>query len=106
MTHQQVIEVAMDDLLSNEDLAKVEAESAKVAAGVAEKASTEAQGDDMPGDLRQEWARISRAAAGLAWMHAMRADAIAPGTSIARGAKEHVARAKGFARSAELACEI
>lgn len=96
----------MDDLLDHEDTAKAEAESSKQAATIAEKACTEAQGSGMPGDLRQEWARVARAAAGLAWMHALRAEQLAPGTSIARAAKESVARAKSFARSAELACGI
>lgn len=101
MTHQQVIEVAMDDLLDNEDLAKAEAESAKQAALIAEKAAREAQGNGMPADLRKEWARLAREAVGLAWAHALRAECLVPHSSIARAAREAVALAKGHARAAE-----
>jgi hypothetical protein len=103
----QVVEVQMDDLVDGADrfdLAKAEAESAKQAALVAEKAATEAQGSGMPKDMREEWARLARQAAGLAWAHALRADQFAPNSSIGRAAREHVATAKSQARAAELAC--
>lgn len=101
MTHQQVIEVAMDDLLDNEDLAKAEMESAKQAALIAQRAATEAQGNGMPADLRREWARMARDAVGLAWAHALRAEVIMPNSAVARAARDHVALAKTHAKAAE-----
>lgn len=100
------IESEHDVSIAALEQALAEAQSAKAAADVASLASTEAQGAGMPGDIRREWARLSRDAVGLALAHWVRVKELMPGSSVQREANEHVARAKAAARSAENSCGV
>lgn len=106
MTQEQTAEVERDVSLAVVEQALAEAQSAKAAAEVARLASAEAQGTGMPGDIRREWARLSRDAVGLALAHWVRVKELMPGSSVLRETHESLARAKAQARAAENACGV
>lgn len=86
------------------EVALCEAAMAHRAASMAEQASDEAvhlAKEDLA--TAEEWSRVSRQLAGLAFGHYVRAASAAPGSRAARSAKEDSALAAGHAHAAELA---